>query len=757
MRIVPSSMTQAWLDSAKVGSKKATVRATVQIQKLRPFPYDTAWMTGGSLSNSTDHHAGTYTSMIFGDLHYAREIRHIQSCEWERSTDQDVASCTLTLKNAEVAPIGNAELLATTPGDFEQPGYFTYNRGDSTISTNRWGYTKDDGWNGMFVPDRLIRTYEGYGADYTVDACDDPNLVQTGTWLIDSVEYTHEGSIVLHMRDLGRLLLDQICFPPVVPWAQYPLSWVKVQSRYVKGRAPHGGDWLSNLKRYGRATSSNRLYIGAGLTDPPYPSYVEPDGGWNGHEESDALVTGDKEQWVSTGQDSRDSYVWWEYDLNSPKALAAIRLKCKRGPYRVYVSVHNGTKWLGTKRIPYEVTTAGIDLGADIKYMKSTIADRMTSEAAAQDIVLPRVVKTAHKIRITLTRLSNNGVGTRPWRGAIQDVKIYTGKYSKLSISRGNVLKVVGNYADYTDIIQIACAWGGFYWPPHSSGADFIRRRTYPGAVDTVTPALSSLQLTDGRVWGETQATYTAGLADLTVDQFDKKPLMDMINYVRDLTGFRFFIDELGRVVWRQANLWSLGNYQTGQSVTSYNGPTNGGHVVLSRTSTIITLDERDTLLEYSTQLSSENIREQIFVANVTGKIGSLILGFNPYPVGMRRITGWTDQRFGSKSETRVMADFIAAQQMFSWKKGQATIPGYPRIQVDDQIRIYERVTNETYYHHVVGITSSLDMDSGEYTYKLNTHWLGENPSDAWAVKVTELSSLTRQYLNTLNYGVTNY
>ena len=757
MRQVPASMDAAWLAPDKIGDKRPTVRATVQIQNLRSFPYDTAYMTGGSFSSSTDHHQGVFTSMIFGDLNYAREIRHIKSCNWTRSTDQDVATCELTILNAEITTIGNVDTESPTPGDFEQPGYFTYSRGNTGLSANRWGYDQDEGWNGMFVPDRLVRTYEGYGSDYSVDPGDDPNLVQTGVWLIDTVDYTQEGLITLHMRDLGRLLLDQITFPPVIPWAQYPLSWIKVQSRYVRGRAPHGGSWLAQLKKHGYARSSNRVYIGAGLTDPPYPQYVTASGGWNGHEESDAMVSGDGEYWVSTGQDSRESFVWWEYTFNDPKAIAAIRLKCRRGPYRVYVSVHNGSKWLGTKSIPYTVTTAGIDIGADIRYMTTAIADRMTSVAASQDIVLPRVVKSAKKIRITLTRLSNNVVGTRPWRGGIQDVKIYTGSASSLSISRGNVLKVVGNYADYTDIIQIACSWGGFYWPPHSTGADFMRRRTYPGAVETVTQAVASPQLTDGRVWGELQATYTAGLADLTVDQFDKKPLMDMINYVRDLTGFRFFIDELGRVVWRQPNLWSLGNYLTGRDISSYNGPTNGGHIILGRTSQIVTLDERETLIDYATQLSSENVREQIFVANVTGKIGVLIEGFNPYPVGLRRITGWTDQKFGNKNETRVMADFIAAQQMFSWKKGQATIPGYPKIQVDDQIRIFERVTNETYYHHVVGVESSLDMDSGEYTYKLNTHWLGENPSDAWVVSVNELSGLTKQYLNTLNYGTSNY
>lgn len=755
-RVVPASMTAAWKDSVKVGDLKPTVRATIQIQRQRGFSYDTAYMTGGSFSSSTDHHAGTYTSMIFGDANYPREIRNIQSCTWQRSADQDVATCTITLLNSEVTPIGNSA-EDSAADDFEQSGAFTYNRGSTRLgpgilSSNPWGYETDLGWNGMFVPDRLIKTYEGYGADYSKAACDDPHLVQTGTWLIDSVDYTADGVITLTCRDLGRLLLDQICFPPIIPFAQYPLSWVKVQSRQVRARDCFGGSWQGRLGRFGRATSSNRLYYGRGLVDPPYPYYTSSTGTWNGHTEADALRNGDGEYWVSTGQDTRNSFVWWQFDLTKAKSIAAIRLKCAMGPYVAYISVHNGTKWLGTKNIPYKVTTAGVNNGSGIRYMKATILDRSTSTAATQEIMLPRKVRTAKKIRITFTRLAHNGVGTRPWRAALRDMQIYTGSWSRLGYHRGNVLKVVGNYADYTDIVQIACAWAGFYWPMASTGASYMRRRPYPGAVDTIQHPVPSLQLTEGRVWGEFQATYTAGLADLTVDTFDKKPLMDMINYVRDVTGFRFFVDEMGRAVWRMPNLWSLGNFVTGQSATSYHNRVSWG-----RTSEIVTLDERETLLDYGTQLSSANIRERIFVANVTGKIGSLIEGFNPYPVGMRRITGWTDQHFGSKAETRVMADFISAQQMFSWKKGQATIPGYPKIQVDDQIRIYERVTNETFYHYVLGVESSLDMNTGEYTYKLNTHWLGENPSDAWVVRVNELSAGTKAYLNLLNFNTVNY
>lgn len=752
-RNVPASMTTAWKSQGKIGAQKPVVRATIQVQRQKLFPYDTAYMNGGSFSSSSDHHRGYYTSMFFGEPSWPKELRNIQSCSWNRSLEQDVATCTITLLNSDPTPIGNSTEVSAAD-DWEQQGVMTYNRGLTKLNggvtgSNPWGYAGDAGWKNMIVPDRVVKTYEGYGADYSVDACDDPNLVQTGVWLIDDVQYTAEGVIVISMRDIGRLLLDQICFPPVVPYAQYPLSWVKVHTAAVKGRAPTGGAWLGQLQKYGRAISSNRAYIGQGLTDPPYKAYVNSVGGWNGHAESDALRAGDGYQyWVSTGQSSRHSFVWWEYDLYKAKPVSAVRLKCYRGPYVVYISVHNGTKWLGTKTIPYKVTTEGINNGAKIRYMKAAIVDRQSGVAAVNDIVLPRKVRNAKKIRITFTRLSNNIVGNYPWRAGLLDMKIYTGNYADLGFHKGDILKVVGNYVDYADIVQVACAWAGWYWPKSSLGVHYMRRRTYPGSADFIRQQYNSLQLTDGRVWGQIHGTLTAGLADLTVEQFDKKPLMDMINYVRDLTGFRFHIDELGRAVFRMPNLWSttgLGNYVTPQSVTDLDN-----HLWWGRTTSIVTIDERETLLDYATQLDSKNIRERIFVANVTGKVGTVIRGFNPYPVGMRRYSGWTDQHFATKQECRVMADFINARQMFSWKKAEATIPGYPKIQVDDQIRIYERVTNETFYHYVLGIESSLDMNSGEYIYKLQTHWLGERPQDAWAVKVEELAGVTQAYLREL-------
>lgn len=748
MRHVPAEMTQNWKDQAKTGAQRPVVRATIQVQNLKRFEYDTAWANGGTFDTDR-HRTGIFTSMIFGDLSGVREIRNIKSYNWKRSVDQDVATCEITFLNAEMTAIGNPAYQSPTETDFEQPGYYTFNRGQQNISANRWGYDDDTGWQGLFVPDRLVRTYEGYGTDSSVSPALDPNLIQSGVWLIDKVDYGTDGTVTLTMRDLGRMLLDQICFPPVIPYAEYPLQWSRFRSENVPARDVTGGHWVTDMRPLGDATSSNTVYIGEGLVDPPFSAYVTSNGGWNGHHPRHALTADYNEWWTSTGQTTRDSFVWWEFDCNDPIPLAALRLSLKGGPCRVYISVHNGTNWIGKRKIPYEVTTEDIPIGAKIPYMKSVIADR----GFPFDVILPRVVNSATKIRITFTRLVN-GIGNYPWRASLRHIHAYTADDAgDLGFTQGEVLKVVGNYGDYTAIVKWICAWGGFFWPPHGTGLDFQRINL---GVDATTGQekifytypVADGSLPKGRVWGDFMPAGTAGVADLTIDLFDKKPLMDVINYVRDLLGFLFFIDETGGVVWRMPNIWSLGNY------------VSPGQLQLRpwssrvRTTDIITLDEEDTLLDYSTTLDSSNIRERIFVANTVGKVGTLIKGFNPYPVGLRRLAGWTDQNFATKQETRVMADMISARQMFTYRRGHATIPGYPAIQIDDQIRIFERLTNETYYHYVLGIESSLDMDSGEWYYKLETHWLGERPSDAWVVHVDELAQGTQQYLNAIGYAV---
>jgi hypothetical protein len=112
------------------------------------------------------------------------------------------------------------------------------------------------------------------------------------------------------------------------------------------------------------------------------------------------------------------------------------------------------------------------------------------------------------------------------------------------------------------------------------------------------------------------------------------------------------------------------------------------------------------------------------------------------------------DQHFASQAEVETMADMIATRQKFSYRTGRAMIPGYPRIQIDDQVRIYDQKTNETYYHYIEGIESNLDMTNGTWNYTLSTHWLGEQATESWVIDTSPsgISPELRVYL--LQLGV---
>lgn len=120
---------------------------------------------------------------------------------------------------------------------------------------------------------------------------------------------------------------------------------------------------------------------------------------------------------------------------------------------------------------------------------------------------------------------------------------------------------------------------------------------------------------------------------------------------------------------------------------------------------------------------------------------------------GAAYFTGNTDQNFETVEEARVMADLIAVRQLFKYRQDQVVIPGFPGIQIDDQVRIFERVTSEGFVHYVKGIASNNDLQTGKWTHTLQTHWLGDDPNGRWVLDKSTLNSITVQYVDSLQAG----
>jgi len=740
MRLVSTATTNAWKGSVKAGPTRPVVRATIEWGTVTEHPYNTDDMPGGDIVQGKRTRKGTFRSIGFNNSE-VRELRNIRSINWSRSVDQDVAECTLSLLNVDIAPIGDSTI--TLDDDFEHPGIFTFSRGSQVAAQTRWGHTTDTGWTRQIVPDRLVRTYEGYGSDDTLPPGEDPNLYASGVWLIDSVDYTADGDITIKMRDLGRLLIDHIVYPPVVPRDDYPLEWSKIRTEMVEARDAAGGSWKQPA---GTASSSNSLYVGTGVTDTP--TYVSAGGVVQGHRadhawlngrtvNSDGELTGigNELYWLSTGQADYYDKVWWQIDLDSPQNLAALKVSTRSGPYRMYVSIDQGAGWVGKKKIPYDVSTGDVDLDAGIKF----VASFKSESGFPLDFILPRKYAGVTKVRLTFTRLRNIAPAeTYNLRAGLRNIELYTAaNITDLSFVDGEIATPVGNYSDYSQIVRWVGAWAGFYWPPNAK----IKYETGGTAHDMsyATDLVSAMP--KGRTFGSFEWAGTAGKVDLTSDLFDKQPLLDVISYVREVTGCVFWVDEVGSMVWRQPNLFESGNYVTPSHLVADRSK--------ARTQTYVTIDEEETLLSYSTTLSSKNVRERVFVGDSNGKYGAVVKGYSPLGgngTGLMRVAGWTDGKF-ERGDALIAADLIVARQKFDYRRSQITIPGNPAIQMDDQIRVFERVTSETFFHYVISVSSELNMDEGTWTYNLETHWLGEDRDQAWVLDVDLLKAETKTYL----------
>jgi hypothetical protein len=272
-----------------------------------------------------------------------------------------------------------------------------------------------------------------------------------------------------------------------------------------------------------------------------------------------------------------------------------------------------------------------------------------------------------------------------------------------------------GWYSNYTNIVKLLCAWGGFTWPKdswqyHTDG------RKVPITFTKPDEAVLGKGPSPVRVWGDFQTTAAAGDNILDVDVWDKKSLLDGIQYCRDIVGAIFKIDESGAAVFRLANLYQPGNWLT---LNDTPGFTSGMYV----------LDEQSNLMNLSATTSSANVREGVFVSDGSGEKAAIAGGYNPNPTGLRRWAGWTDSGFETTAEMQRMADMITIRQLMTYRQDSATIPGFPAIQIDDQVRIVEETTGESFIHYVSGINSTLDLEEGSYTYELTTHWLGDSPN----------------------------
>lgn len=620
------------------------------------------------------------------------EVPNIRSISIDRSLDTDAATCEIVMSNqwmnlnsggiAAFDPYILARPDSRDPTVLGEPGMFSPNHGDTAEARARWGHTKTAWWQ-VLVPNALLRTYQGFGGAYPMsipDAMAAGHLYLTGLWLIDGVRITSGGEMHMRCRDMAKLLIEQQLYPPLVPRSTYPLRYCrfdyKTETRQRETTAAGG--------------AGNRT-----LTMDNSGNYAwTSSGGLHGHHPNDAFDNNADSFWLSVGNSGPEEPYSMEWIQGAcGEEIDTVHVSPWAGNYTCYISIFENGGWVdgGQGVVPYSPAGIGRYSG-EFEGNVPFVASFGVPWESPTTVTLPRVYR-AEYVRFSFTNLAKSEWGPYPYRAGAREVGVSAGK--RVEDYKATV-QVDGNYLDFSDIVKELLLWSGWWL----SGAGGL------GGM----PA----------VFGNIEPSGSYANECFPVDAFDKRPVIDAINTVKETIGYVFWVDEDGGARFETPNWWSPGNFMT------------SGH----RTDFIPEIDEKLQLTEYSMQLSDSPARSQIIVSAADPiKFGDNVTYFTPSTAsdlkGMVKPAVFVNQVLTDPNEQRTLAELIAMHMYFAQRNGQVTAVANPAIQINDQVRIVERMTADTYIHYVKGMSTQYDAEAGTYTMTLTTHWLGT--AESWA------------------------
>jgi hypothetical protein len=626
-----------------------------------------------------------------------------------------------------------------------------------------------------------------------------------------------------------------------------------------------GGSAASGAPRTGNKTRipAKPVRLAAKFDDSSNTYYVTRTGAVFGHRPEHAFDDAASTFWMSIGNISPArgfAYEWLQAAVPG-NTVSSVTVHTKLSGYQLYVSVFAHGVWNQFSPhdvIPYDAHLPESHNHANIPFAATFVTGR--NDEGPHKIVLRSPIPGVTKVRVTLRNLQDFNAARLStgyaYRGAIRALTVEGtsgggtgGEGGGAGGGPGGVSPIddstdpttiqtyetyippklttgagahPGTMNDYTDVIKLMLGWGGFFWPHHarqmhSDGSyQLMDWGLDDQGMPNVDPVLGGLE--SGRIWGDLMSTGTHAAFLIPMSTWDKQSLMAGIQTVKDIIGFNFWCDETGGAIWRLSNIYSIGNWISDPVDETV------------RTSAVLTIDENQTLMGLTSTYSGASLRERIFVGLVDGTAGAMAAAYNPNPTGLRRVGGWTDQRFTSlassttgtntspgtgtggtgvddaggapilgeggvtvdprrfsprgvlsvqdpnsgptefaggggdvsghhilggvdpavKHSLQIMADMIQMRALMNYHGAQIQIPGYPLIQIDDQIRISEHTTAEDALHYVKAISSSNDVASGSWTYTIDTCWLGTDPGNYWLFETASLPEETREFLEAL-------
>lgn len=718
-----------WESGDYTGDNAPVTRATISKQILK---------VAGEEFTKSGQDAQWRTLHFLQDAEFV-EIPNIVSCNIDRRLGTDAASMTLVMRNQIAADVDENldEIHAGTThdpgpldfaptkrelGEFGAPGYFTFQRGLSFDSQWKWGFGQDPTWIDMFIPNRVIRTHQGYGSDGSGQVHNDAKLDLTGTWLIDRVEYSATGLVTITCRDFAKLLIEQRLYPPIIPLDQYPLDICGPSTETVTNTVI-----IDNISDKDEVSGDLGRHQTVGWDSGNVP-YFGINGSVYGHRPSHAFDGDESTYWLSmrnNGPNKVWSFEWIESDTRG-EFINQVHMKLKYGGYKIWVAVKENGKWQGKSYVPYGFNSEpAAPNGSHVPFVKFVNAP---SGDGWFTINLDRDYQ-ADAVRIIFSNLANYGrISGGDYRAAVYELQVRNltpaGTKTSETIKEDIEVPVPGNITDYTDIIKLFTAWSGFYWPE--------------GEAD---PLLVDWGATGGRVWGDFfySGAFPVDPECIPGSYWDNKSVMDGINQIKEILGFIFYIDPGGGIQWRPPNIWQTGNYMWGVGYTGQD--------------TVRDVDESRVLIDYGVTIDDQNLRSKIVVvaaheptlhgaytpvhASTAGTPSAIddlaLLG------GQERVMLVPNYPFISQAEVDKFGFLVSLWIHWSYRSSKFRIPGVAALEPDDQMRIYERITAETYIHYIEGYSSQMNMDTGEWFMDVDTHWLGNGPSEEWHVNMTTM------------------
>jgi hypothetical protein len=272
--------------------------------------------------------------------------------------------------------------------------------------------------------------------------------------------------------------------------------------------------------------------------------------------------------------------------------------------------------------------------------------------------------------------------------------------------STGGNTREDGNYFDYTDIVKELLLWSGYtLYDPAEAG--------------------------EPQVHGNIELTGVHGGSNkVGTDLFDKRSPIDAINEFSEITGYITYTDSDGGFHFHTPNWWTLGNFYQDGTYTNY----------------VPEISDRQQLTSYKVSYGDSPMRSQIIIGSevpVDGNITTATTVLVPDDIGILRgmvkPAMWINRTFSNVNEQEIMSELIAMHIWFQQRVGSVECLAMPALEINDQVRIMERNSSDTYIHYIRGLSTNMDLETGSYTMNLTTHWLGSD--DKWSVALSDVQA----------------